>query len=92
MNPRPQALYRQFYILSLVICFNPGHANRQAGTRRVTLRLMLRKVTLRGTIPCWFLAHRSLAALSLPKGEEVRGLALGGQSVSFVVCDYWFSS
>ena len=43
-NPRPQVLYSQFYILSLVIWFNRGHANRQAGTRRFTLTLTLSRV------------------------------------------------
>ncbi len=40
-NPRPQALYRQFYILSLVILFNLTHANRRALVRRVTYCLAL---------------------------------------------------
>jgi len=30
-NRRPQVLYRQLYILSLVVWFSPQPANRQAG-------------------------------------------------------------
>jgi len=52
LNPRPQVLYRQFYILSLAVWFNPGHANRRAGTGRVTLVLASCKVTLHDTILC----------------------------------------
>jgi len=40
-NPRPQALHRQFYILSLVVWFNFASTNRQAPAKRVTLDLML---------------------------------------------------
>jgi len=52
LNPRPQARYRQFYILSLAIWFDSVHANRRAGTKRVTLVLAPVKVTLTGTILC----------------------------------------
>jgi len=39
-NPRPQVLYRQFYILSLAnLIFNPGSAGRRADNGRVTLDL-----------------------------------------------------
>src|SRR3954447_11929015 len=49
-NPRPQVLYRQFYILSHVICFNLASANRRADDRRVTYYLTLCKVTLPSAI------------------------------------------
>jgi hypothetical protein len=51
-NPRPQALHRQFYILSAVICFNPDAADAHASDRRVTLDLMKHQVTRCDTIPC----------------------------------------
>ncbi len=35
-NPRPQALYNQFYILSPVFCFNRTDADEHASLRRVT--------------------------------------------------------
>ena len=50
LNPRPRTLYRQFYILSLIIWFNSLSANRQADKKRVTYRLILCKVTLQSTI------------------------------------------
>jgi hypothetical protein len=40
-NPRPQALYRQFYILSQAVCFNRSAASRRAAPRRVTYDLVL---------------------------------------------------
>jgi len=57
-NPRPQALYRQYYMLSQVIWSNRFHAGRQAGKRRVTLVLIPQQVTRYGTISriwlhCW---------------------------------------
>ena len=41
LTPRPQALYRRFYILSLITLFNLTHANRRALVRRVTYFLAL---------------------------------------------------
>ena len=52
LNPRPQVLYRQIYILSQVVSFNRMPANRQADIRRVTLNLAFRKVTLRRASSC----------------------------------------
>jgi hypothetical protein len=39
-NPRPQAFYRQFYILSQAVCFNRSAASRRAAPRRVTYDLV----------------------------------------------------
>src|ERR1039458_5437829 len=52
LNPRPQVLYRQIYILSQVVRFNRLPANRQADKRRVTYFLACRKVTLRYASSC----------------------------------------
>jgi len=52
LNPRPQVLYRQIYILSQVVSFNRMPANRQVDIRRVTLNLAFRKVTLRHASSC----------------------------------------
>ena len=52
LNPRPQALYRQIYILSQVVRFDRLPANRQADKRRVTYFLAFRKVTLRRASSC----------------------------------------
>ena len=49
-NPRPQVLYRQYYILSQVISSNRFHADRQAGKQRVTFVLIPQQVTRYGTI------------------------------------------
>ena len=52
LNPRPQALYRQIYILSQVVRFDRLPANRRADKRRVTYFLAFRKVTLRRASSC----------------------------------------
>ena len=52
LNPRPQVLYRQIYILSQVVRFNRLPANRQADKRRVTLNLASCKVTLPHASSC----------------------------------------
>ena len=44
-NPRPEALYRQFYILSAAICFNLYDADAHAADRRVTYFLTFDQVT-----------------------------------------------
>ncbi len=49
-NPRPQVLYSQFYILSLLFNLTCASANRQADDRRVTYCLTLGKVTLLSAI------------------------------------------
>ncbi len=50
-NPRPKALYRQFYMRSQVVWFNHGPADRQADTQRVTLNLTLHQVTRCSAMP-----------------------------------------
>ncbi len=72
-NPRPQVLYRQFYILSLMIWFNRTTAHRQAVLRRATYCLMPCKVTLRDTISLYMTLRR--LAPSGPGKEPVQSPA-----------------